>query len=95
MKNIIRFIKKLFGHYDTGYEYWVNIDEVAIKPYFLYSKIGNKKFRRKWKFYWEHGYCESEIILNKNFVLVDGYSSYKIYKTAQGCNSKVPVYFVD
>lgn len=32
MKEIIRFIKKLFGVYESDYEYWVYSKEIKINP---------------------------------------------------------------
>ena len=47
----------------------------------------------KWDYYREHGEMESKIILNMDFELVDGYTSY-IIAEKEGIN-KVPVCFVD
>lgn len=91
---MIRWIKSLFGIRDTGYEYWINTNDINIKPSFLHSKIGKEKYASKWRYYRRYGYCESPIILDKNFTLLDGYSSYVIYKIAMGGDCKVPVYFI-
>lgn len=32
MKGFIRFIKGLFGKYETGYEYWVYTKEIKVNP---------------------------------------------------------------
>ena len=95
MKKIIRFVKRLFGKYETGCEYWVRLRDIKITPQFRSTMIGTLKYKKKWQFYHRNGYCESKIILDKNFVLVDGYSSYKILRAAEGLDTKVPVYFVD
>lgn len=34
MRNIIRWVKRLFGVYENGFEYWVNVDEIKISPEF-------------------------------------------------------------
>ena len=88
-----RWMKRLFGNYDTEYEYWVRLSDINISPQFAVTRIGRDKYKSKWKFYRKHGYCESKIILNKDFLLTDGYSSYKIYRAAEGLDAKVPVYF--
>lgn len=92
---MIKWIKSLFGIYEEGYEYWVKLSDIKIQRNFKRNKIGKEKYKRKWRFYRESGFCESEIILDKDFTLVDGYSSYKIYQIAEGENTKVPVWFVD
>lgn len=95
MKGIVRYIKRLFGIYETGYEYWVRLGDIHITPQFQSTRIGSLKYRKKWQFYHRNGYCESKIILDKNFVLLDGYSSYKIYKVAEGLDVRVPAWFTD
>lgn len=87
-------MKSLLGYYDTGYEYWVNINDIKIQPSFAAHKIGESKFDRKVKFYFKTGEFESPILLRKDFTLVDGYSSYVIAKKVVHLD-KVPVYFVD
>ena len=32
MKSFIRFIKRIFGVYETGYEYWVYLKDIKINP---------------------------------------------------------------
>lgn len=91
---MLRRIKKLFGVYESNYEYWVYLNNIKIKPSFKAKLIGKNKYKNKWDFYRRNGYCESKIILDKDFTLLDGYSSYKIYRAAEGINAKVPVYFV-
>lgn len=92
---MFRFIRSLFRSYDTKYEYWVKLGDIKITPQFQSTRIGETKYKKKWQFYRRNGCCESKIILDKNFVLLDGYSSYKIYRSAEGLDVKVPVYFVD
>ena len=48
---------------------------------------------QKWSYYRNTGEFESPIILNRDFVLIDGYTSYIIAKKLE--IDKVPVYFVD
>jgi len=91
----IRFAKRLVGKYEHGYEYWVKLSDIHITPQFSRSIIKPAKYKRKWQFYHRNGYCESRIVLNKDFVLVDGLSSYRIYRAAEGIDCKVPVWFVD
>ena len=95
MKGIVRFVKRLFGIYETDYEYWVRLGDIHITSQFQSTRIGKNKYIKKWQFYRRHGYCESKIVLNKDFVLLDGYSSFKIYRMAEGLDCKVPVWFVE
>ncbi len=94
IKWAIRFAKRLFGKYETGYEYWVTLNDIHITPQFRWSRIKPAKYKRKWQFYLRNGYCESKIVLNKDFELLNGYSSYKIYRAAEGEDCKVPVWFI-
>lgn len=93
MREIIRFVKRLFGKYDTGYEYWVNLKDIQITPEFRSTYPRHKKMIQKWNYYRETGEFESPIVLMRNFTLVNGYTSYLIAEK-QGLD-KVPVYFVD
>lgn len=84
-------IKRFFGIYKPDYEYWVNIKEIKIKPEFERTTIGINKWIKKLKYFQQTGDFQSRIILNSNWELIDGYSSYKIaVKYGLG---KVPVYF--
>lgn len=91
INGLARFGKKLVGVYEPGHEYWVKLH---ITPQFRWSRIKSAKYKRKWQFYCRNGYCESRIVLNKDFVLLDGYSSYKIHRAAEGKDCKVMVWFV-
>lgn len=93
MKGIIRFIKRIFGKYEFGYEYWVNIRDIKINPEWRKTKIGKEKFSRKVAYWHETGEFESKILLDRDFNLLDGYSSFVIAETND--IDKVPVYFVN
>lgn len=95
MKEIMRFAKRLLGIYELNMEYWVSLSEIKIQSRFKLTLIGKEKYKRKWRFYRRNGYCESPILLTRDWILVDGYSSYVIYKIAEGKDAKIPVYFVD
>lgn len=93
MRNIIRFIKELFGKYETGYEYWVNLKDIKVPPEYKKTKIRKNKWNHKMGYWLRTGEFESLIILHRDFTLADGYSSVKIaYLKGIG---KVPVYFID
>lgn len=90
---MFNLLKNLLVPYKQNREYWVKLSEIHITPQFARTKIRKDKYKRKWQFYHRNGYCESKIILTKDFKLVDGYSSYKILKNAEGLDEKVPVWF--
>lgn len=92
MKGLIRFIKRLFGKYEPGYEYWVNFKDIKVPTYFKLTRIGTKKWNHKMGYWLRTGEFESIILLDKDFNLVDGFSSVKI--TYLKGIDKVPVYFV-
>lgn len=93
MSEIVRFIKRLFGKYETGYEYWVNLKEINVPSYYKRTRVGKDKWKRKMDYWLRTGEFESPILLHRDFTLADGYSSVKIaYLKGIG---KVPVYFVD
>lgn len=93
MKGMIRFIKRLFGKYEPGYEYWVNLKDIKVPTYFKLTRIGTKKWNHKMGYWLRTGEFESVILLDKDFNLVDGFSSVKIAYLKN--IDKVPVYFVD
>lgn len=93
MKGFIRFIKKLFGKYETGYEYWVYTKDIIVPTRFKMTPVGKEKWVHKLNYWRKTGKFESPILINKNFVLVDGFSSAKI-AYLNGID-KIPVYFVD
>lgn len=85
---LIRWIKKLFGIYDIGYEYRIPINRIVITPEFARTKVGRRKWKWKEEYYKRTGKFESKIELTKDFVLVDGYTSYLLAKK-YGVNSVV------
>ena len=93
MKNLIRFVKRIFGVYKTRCEYWVYLKDIKISPEFERTPPRFKKMGQKWSYYRNTGEFESPIILNRDFVLIDGYTSYIIANKSE--MDKVPVYFVD
>ena len=91
--SIIRKIKKLFGIYETGHEYWVDRKDIKVDPEWRKTLIGRKKWKRKRDFYFRHGKFESYIVLRrKDWMLVDGYSSFRLAEV-YGID-RVPVYFI-
>ncbi len=92
MKEFIRFIKRIFGKYEPGYEYWVYTRDIKVNPEWQRTKINKEKFAKKITYWYKTGEFESKIILDRDFNLIDGYSSVRIAEI-KGID-KVPVYFV-
>ena len=92
MKIIIRYIKSLFGKYESGYEYWVYTKDIKVPKSYKFTKIGTKKWNHKIGYWLRTGEFESRIILDRNFNLIDGYSSVRIAEI-KGID-RVPAYFV-
>lgn len=93
MKGIIRYAKSLFGKYEPGYEYWIYTKDIKVPIHYKLTKIGTKKWNHKMGYWLRTGKFESDILIDKNFNLVDGFSSMKIAHIKN--IDKVPVYFVD
>lgn len=93
MKGIIRFVKKLFGKYETGHEYWIYTKDIKVNPEWRNFMIGRKKWKRKLTYWRKLGIFESKVILDHDFNLLDGYSTVKICE--KNGIDKMPVYFVD
>lgn len=94
MKEIVRYIKRLFGKHESGHEYWIYRKDITIDPEWRKTKVGYSKFKRKNQYYDRTGEFESKIVLRRSDMqLVDGYSSFLIAER-RGID-KVPVYFVD
>ena len=86
-------LMRWFGVRDPNYEYWVRTDEIHVPYLYTKAKIRKAKWERKLKYWYETGKFESKILIDKDFRLVDGYSSQKIAHV-NGVKY-VPVYFVD
>lgn len=79
------------GYYKPGKEYWIDFSQIHITDEFAAHEIGKKKMERKLKYYGYTGEFESKVILDRNFILTDGYSTYCIIKDFE--TGKVPVWF--
>ena len=88
MGKLIRWIKELFGVYETGN---VDIDDIEITAQFSESKPSFAKQEAKYNYYLKTGELPAPIVLKRDFTLVDGYISYLICQS-YGID-RVPVYF--
>jgi len=90
---MIRWIKSLFGVYETNYEYWVYTKDIKVPVAYIRTKVGYEKWMHKIGHYFRTGEFESPILLHRDFTLENGFTSMKIAHIT-GLD-KVPVYFVD
>lgn len=89
----MHFFTKIFKKYKPNHKYWINLSEIKILPSFEKTPPKPRKMKEKYDYYNKTGKFHSPIILDKQFYLVDGYTSYIIAKNYK--INKVPVYFVD
>ena len=84
-------LKMKVGYYKPGKEYWLNIEKIHITDEFASKKVGWRKMQQKLDYYGDTGEFESKVILNKDFILTNGYSTYCIIRDFG--TGKVPVWF--
>lgn len=89
---MIRGIKKLFGVYDEDYEYWVYTKNIKVPPEFRSAGIGLKKLKHKIYYWRKTGEFESKVILDKDYHLIDGYTT--VYIAENNGVEKIPAYFI-
>ena len=88
---MIKWFKQLFSNYATNHEYWVYTKDIKVNPNWRKTPIGAKKLARKIKYWHDTGEFESKVILDKDFNLLDGYST--VYIAEQNGLDKLPVQF--
>ena len=93
MKKIFKRLKQLFGIYEIGNEYIVRLKDIKVPKSYKLTRIGTEKWNHKMGYWLRTGEFESDILIDKDFNLVDGFSSMKIAHIKN--IEKVPVYFVD
>ncbi len=81
------------GYYKPVKEYWIDFNQVHITEDFAAKKVGWKKMRHKLEYYGNTGEFESKVVLDRNFTLTDGYSTYRIIEKFG--TGKIPVWFKD
>lgn len=87
----MRLYKLFRKHYKTGYTYTVKLDYIIIQDGWDYIK--SWKMNEKMNYFEKTGRFSSTIIIDRNFVLHDGFTSYRIAKL-KGMKY-VEVYFVE
>lgn len=91
VKHILYWIKRFRKKHVN--EYYVPVKDIIIQQSFLQTWIRPEKWKRKKQYYLDHGTFESQVVLDKNFVLQDGYSTYKLAKEFKV--KHVPVVFLE
>ena len=93
MNKLTRKIIVALGLHNPGEPYKVKVSDIIIPEEFKATKPRFKKMIQKREFYRKNDRFESKIVLNKDFLLIDGYTSYIIAK--ENGMKYVEVYFVN
>ena len=93
MNKLMRKIIAALGLHNPGEPYKVKVSDIIIPEEFKATKPRFKKMIQKRKFYRKNNRFESKIVLNKDFLLIDGYTSYIIAK--ENGMKYVEAYFVN
>ena len=87
MKRLFKLFRK---YYKTGYAYTVKLSDIVIQDGWDYIKTW--KMNEKMTYFEKTGHFFSTIVIDKDFVLQDGFTSYRIAEL-KGMKY-VEVYFV-
>ena len=91
---MFRLIRKLLRkRYKTGCEYWIYTKDIHIDPSWRQHDVGENKMQRKISYWRRTGEFQSKVFLDRDFNLLDGYSTFRIAEIYD--IPKIPVYFVD
>lgn len=93
MNKLMRKIIAALGLHNPGEPYKVKVSDIIIPEEFKATKPRFKKMIQKREFYRKNDRFESKIVLNKDFLLIDGYTSYIISK--ENGMKYVEAYFVN
>lgn len=93
MKEIINKIKMLIQCHKRGIPYNVKLTDIVIPEEFRNTHPRFKKMVAKREYYRKYGTYSSKIILNRDFVLIDGYTTYLL--CVENGEEYVDAYFVD
>lgn len=75
MRRLLKGFSKL---YKTGRTYTVKLDDIIIQDGWNYIK--SWKMNKKMEYFERTGRFSSNIVIDRNFVLQDGFTSYRIAK---------------
>lgn len=93
MNKIIRRIIATLGLRNPGEPYKVKLPDIVIPVEFKESPPKFKKMIHKREYFRRNDRFESKIILSRDFLLIDGYTSYLLAK--ENGMKHVEAYFVD
>ena len=93
MNKLMRKIIAALGLQNPGEPYKVKVSDIIIPEEFKATKPRFKKMIQKREFYRNNDRFESKIVLNKDFLLIDGYTSYLLAK--ENGMKHVEAYFVN
>lgn len=93
MNKLMRKIIVSLGLHNPSEPYEVKVSDIIIPEEFKATKPRFKKMIQKREFYRKNDRFESKIVLNKDFLLIDGYTSYIIAK--ENGMKYVEAYFVN
>ena len=93
MNKLMRKIIVSLGLHNHSEPYKVKVSDIIIPEEFKTTKPRFKKMIQKREFYRKNDRFESKIVLNKDFLLIDGYTSYIIAK--ENGMKYVEAYFVN
>ena len=93
MNKIIRRIIATLGLHNPGELYKVKVSDIIVPAEFKESPPKFKKMAHKREYFRRNDHFESKIVLNRDFLLIDGYTSYLLAK--ENGMKHVEAYFVD
>ena len=93
MNKLMRKIIVSLGLHNPSEPYKVKVSDIIIPEEFKATKPRFKKMIQKREFYRKNDRFESKIVLNKDFLLIDGYTSYLLAK--ENDMKHVEAYFIN
>ena len=93
MNNLTRKIIVALGLHNPGEPYKVKVSDIIISVEFKESQPKFKKMMHKREYFRRNDRFESKIVLNRDFLLIDGYTSYLLAK--ENGMKYVEAYFVN
>ena len=93
MNKLMRKIIAALGLHNPGESYKVKVSDIIIPEEFKATKPRFEKMMHKREYFRRNDRFESKIVLSRDFILIDGYTSYLLAK--ENGMKYVEAYFVD
>lgn len=93
MNKLMRKIIVALGLHNPGEPYKVKVSDIIIPEEFKATHPRFKKMVQKREFYRKNNMYESQVVLNRDFMLLDGYTTYLL--CLENGEKYVDVYFID